>query len=141
MTANEAKSLLEKSLKVIPNDPRAHFYYAQIESESGNIESAIGHYEKVATLIEEDRRHLEIELRKSKLQDVYLNLGNLYYQQGVLDKAKVSYQQAIARNPELEQHFLEMGRSAFDQAKFDQVIAPLTKFLLIYPETLMLIFY
>ena len=133
MLANEAKSLLDKSLKVIPNDPRAHFYYAQIESEAGNIESAIRHYEKIVTLIEEDRRYLEIELRKGKLQDVYLNLGNLYYQLGVLDKAAVTYEQAIARNPELEQHFLEMGKSAFDRAEFNQVIEPLTKFLLIFP--------
>ena len=134
MAPDEAKSLLDESLKVIPNDPRAHFYYAQIESEAGNIESAIRHYEKIVTLIEVDERCLEIELREGKLQDVYLNLGNLYYQQEAIDKAAVTYQQAIARNPELEQHFLEKGKAAFGQAEFNQAIAALTKFLLIFPE-------
>ena len=134
MSPDEAKSLLEQSLTVIPNDPRAHFYFARIESETGNIESAIWHYEKIAALIEEDKRYLKIELRTGKLQDVYLILGNLYYQQGVLDKAAVAYHQAVVRNHELEHHFLQLGEAAFDQSEFKQAIEPLTKYLLIFPE-------
>ena len=100
---------------VIPDDPRAHYYYAQIESGAGNIESAIGHYEKVVALIESDERHLDIELRKGKLQDVYLDLGNLYFEQGTWDRAATSYHQAIARKPELKHKFLKTGKAAFDE--------------------------
>ena len=133
MGKEEAKSLLDKSLGIIPNDPRAHFYYAQIESEAGNIESAIQHYEKIVALIEKDERYLEIKLREGKLQDVYRHLGNLYYRQGARGKASGAYQQALARNPEFGGHFLEMGKTAFDRAEFDKAVAPLTKFLLIFP--------
>ena len=50
ISAGEARSLLDRSLIVKPDDPLAYFYYAQIEANEGNPIEAIKHYEKTVSL-------------------------------------------------------------------------------------------
>ena len=61
MGRDEARSILERFLAVIPNDPRASFYYARIEADAGNLTSAIQYYEKVIALIGSDESHRRVE--------------------------------------------------------------------------------
>lgn len=134
MGREEAKSILEQFSAVIPDDPRAPFYYAQIEANAGNLAAAIQYYEKTFALIDSDETHLAVEFTPENLLDAYRFLGDAYYQQGDYDKARTSYKRTIELDPGLERYFFNQGKSAFDAAQYDLAIEPFSKFLLIYPE-------
>ena len=134
MAIDEAKSLLDRTLALNPEEPRGYFYYAQVEVDAGNPTAAIQHYEKTIELIEADKTHLETELPAGDFLDAYLSLGNLYYQAGNHQSAATAYRRAIELAPERERHFFDQGKTAYDAEQFDQAIEPLNKFLLIYPE-------
>lgn len=134
MGATEAKVLMDKSLAINPDDPKVHLYYAQIEVEAGNSDAAIEHYKKTIALIEADPSHLEMELPFGSFKAVYLELGDLYYQQGDTEQARTTYQQAIEVNPSWERHFFNLGKTAFDAEQFKEAIEPFSKFLLVFPE-------
>ena len=134
MGRNEAKSILERFLAVLPDDPRATFHYARIEADTGNLTTAIQYYEKTLALIDADETHPDIEFAPEHFLDVYRFLGDAYYQQEHHEKARASYIRTIALDPELERYFFKQGKSAFDAEQFDLAIEPFSKFLLIYPE-------
>ena len=134
MGRNEAKSILKRFLAVRPDDPRATFYYAQVEADAGNLTAAIQYFEKTIALLDADETHLDIEFAPEHLLDTYQFLGDAYYHQGNHEKAKTSYQRTIELDPRLERYFFNQGRSTFDADQFDLAIEPFSKFLLIYPE-------
>ena len=134
MGRDEAKSILKRFLAVIPDDPRAPFYYAQIEADAGNLTVAIQYYEKTIALIDSDETHLDVEFAPEHLLDTYRFLGDAYYQQGAHEKARASYKRTIELDPALERYFFNQGRSAFDAEQFNLAIELYSKFLLIYPE-------
>ena len=134
MGTDEAKSWLDRSLAVTPDDPQAHFYYAKIEADAGNVAAAIQHYEKTIALIESDESYLEMELPLGNFLDAYLALGDLYYQQENNAEAVATYRRAIELDAALEWHFFDLGKTAFDAEQFELAIEPLNKFLLIYTE-------
>ena len=134
MGRNEAKSIVERFLAVLPDDPRATFHYAQIEANAGNLTTAIQYFEKTITLLDADETPPDVEFAPEHLLDVYRFLGDAYYQQKHHEKAKTSYIRTIELDPELERYFFKQGKSAFDAEQFDLAIEPFSKFLLIYPE-------
>ena len=133
MGREEARSLLNRFLAVIPNDPRASFYYAQLEADAGNLTAAIQYYEKTIVLIDSDETHFA-EFAPEHLLDAYRFLGDAYYQQGDHEKARASYQRTIELEPELERYFFDQGKSAFDAEQYDLAVEPFSKFFLIYPK-------
>ena len=134
MGRDEAKSVLKRFLAVIPDDPRASFYYAQIETDAGNLAAAIQYYEQTLALIDSDEPSLNVEFAPEDLLDTYRFLGDAYYQQGADEKAKMSYKRTIELDPGLDRYFFNQGKSAFDAEQLDLAIEPFSKFLLIYPE-------
>ena len=134
MGRNEARSILERFLAVLPDDPRATFHYARIEANTGNLTTAIQYYEKTLALIDSDETHLDMELAREDLLDTHRFLGDAYYQQENHEQARTSYQRTIELDPRLERYFFNQGRSAFDAEQYDLAIEPFSKFLLIYPE-------
>ena len=134
MGRNEAKSILKRFLAVLPDDPRATFYYAQIEAGAGNLATAIQYYEKTIALLDADETDLDIEFAPEHLLDTYSFLGDAYYQQGNHEQARTAYQRTIELDPRLERHFFNQGKSTFNAEQFDLAIEPFSKFLLIYPE-------
>ena len=134
MGRDEARSILERFLAVIPNDPRASFYYARIEADAGNLTSAIQYYEKVIALIGSDELHRGVDFVPEQLLEAYRFLGDAYYQQEDYEAARTSYLRTIELDPALDQYFFSQGRSAFDAEQYDLAIEPFNKFLLIYPE-------
>ncbi len=134
MGRDEAKSVLKRFLAVIPDDPRASFYYAQIEADAGNLAAAIQYYEQTLALIDSDEPSLDVEFAPEDLLDTYRFLGDAYYQQGTDEKAKMSYKRTIELDPGLDRYFFNQGKSAFDAEQPDLAIEPFSKFLLIYPE-------
>ena len=131
---DEAKSILERFVAVVPDDPRASFYYAQIEAESRNLTAAIQYYERTIALISSDKHDLDVETAQRYLLDAYRFLGDAYYQQGTHEKARTAYRRTIELDPKLERYFFNQGKSAFDAEQFDLAVAPFSKFFLIYPE-------
>ena len=134
MGQNEAKSILKRFLAVIPDDPRAPFYYAQIQADTGNLTAAIQYYEKAIALIDSGETHLDVEFAPEYLLDIYRFLGDAYYQQGAHEKARTSYKRTIELDPGLDRYFFNQGKSAFDAEQLDLAIEPFSKFLLIHPE-------
>ena len=134
MGRDEAKSILERFIAVIPDDPRAWYYSAQIETAAGNLTTAIQQYEKTVALVGSDESQPDAEFAPEHLLEVYRFLGDAYYQQGAHEKAKISYKRAIELDPKLERYFFNQGRSAFDAEQFDLAIEPFNKFLLIDPD-------
>ena len=134
MAIDAAKSLLDRTLVLNPDDPRGYFYYAQLEVDAGNPSAAIQYYEKTIELIEAEKSHVDAGLPVDNVLDAYVSLGNLYYQRGDHQSAATAYRRAIELDPERERHFLDQGKTAYDAEQFDQAIEPLNKFLLIYPE-------
>ena len=134
MGRNEAKSILKRFLAVIPDDPRAPFYFAQIEADAGNLTTAIQYYERTLALIGSDETNLDIEFAPEHLLDTYRSLGDAYYEQGTHEKARAAYQRTIELDPGLERHFFNQGKSVFDAEQFDLAIESFSKFLLIFPE-------
>ena len=134
MGRDEAKSILKRFMAAIPGDPRAPFYYAQIEADAGNLTAAIQYYEQTLALIDSDEPSLDVEFVPEDLLDTYRFLGDAYYQQGAYEKATMSYKRTIELDPGLERYFFNQGRSAFDAEQSDLAIEPFSKFLLIYPE-------
>ena len=134
MGRNEAESILKRFLAVLPDDPRANFHYAQIETDAGNLTTAIQYYERTLALIGSDETNLDVEFAPEHLLDTYRFLGDAYYQQGSHEQAKTSYQRTIELDPGLERYFFNQGKSTFDAEQFDLAVEPFSKFLLIYPE-------
>ena len=134
MGRNEAKSILKQFLAVIPDDPRAAFYFAQIEADAGNLTTAIEYYERTLALVGSADINLDIQFAPEQLLDTYRFLGDAYYEQGNHEKARISYKRTIELDPTLERYFFNQGKSVFDAEQFDLAIEPFSKFLLIYPE-------
>ena len=134
MGRNEAESILKRFLAVLPDDPRANFYYAQIEADAGNLTTAIQYYERTLALIGSDETHLDIEFAPEHLLDTYRFLGDAYYEQETYEKARSAYERTIELDPGLERYFFNQGKSVFDAEQFDLALEPFSKFLLIYPE-------
>lgn len=136
MGRDAARSILERFLAVIPDDPRATFYSAQIETDAGNLSGAIQHYEKTIALADADETELGVEFAPEQLLEAYRFLGDAYYQHGNHEKARTAYRRTIELDPVLERYFFDQGKSAFDAEQLDLAIEPFSKFLLIYPEDL-----
>ena len=134
MGRNEAKSILKRFLAVLPDDPRATFYYAQIEADTGNLIVAIQYYEKTLALIGSKKTQPDIEFAPEHLLDTYRFLGDTYYQQENHEQARAFYRRTIELDPDLERYFFSQGKSAFDAEQFDLAVEPFSKFLLIHPE-------
>ena len=134
MTSDQAMSLLEKAMFVLPDDPRSYFYAGTIETDAGNLEAAIKHYKKTLEIIEDDPSSLQIELPLGNFNDVYFKLGELHHQQGDVDTAVNYFKQALALNPELADRFMTQGQRAFDEENYKDAIEPLNIHLLLFPE-------
>ncbi len=134
MGRDEAKSIVERFLAVIPDDPRASFYAAQIETEAGNLTTAIRYYENTIALVDVEETEQGVDFAPEQLLEAYRFLGDAHYQQGNHEKALTAYRRTIELDPELSLYFFNQGRSAFDAEQYDLAIEPFSKFVLIYPE-------
>ena len=134
MTPDEAMLVLEKTMLVLPDDPRSHFYAGTLEADAGNIQKAIESYEKTVEIIEADPSHLQTELLLGDFNDVYLKLGELYHQQGDVETSAVYFKRALALNPELANRFIAQGQSAFEAEDYQEAIKSLNTHLLLFPE-------
>ena len=134
MTPDQAMPLLEKALFVLPDDPRSHFYAGIVETDAGNPEKAIQHYEKTLEIIEADTSYLQIELPLGNFIDAYFKLGELHHQQGDIDTAVNYFKRALELNPALADRFIVQGQRAFDEENYQDAIEPLNIHLLLFPE-------
>ena len=134
MGRDEAGSIVKRFLAVLPDDPRASFYYAQIQADAGNLTDAIQSYERVVALLGSDEPDADVEFSAQHLLDTYRFLGDAYHLQENYEKARTSYLRAIGLDPDLERYFFNQGSSAFDAEQYDLAIEPFKKFILIYPE-------
>ncbi len=137
MSTGEARTLLDKTMGVLPNDARSYFYAGVIETDAGNLELAIEHYQKIVEIIEADPSYLQMELLSqtaANLNEVYFKLGELYHQQGDAELARTYFKRAIEINPELANMFFDDGQRAFDGGNYEKGIEPLNIHLLLFPD-------
>ena len=134
MTTNEAMPILEKAMLVLPDDPRSYFYAGNLEADAGNPDKAIKHYEKTIQIIEADASYQQMELPLGNFNDVYLKLGELYYQQGNIETAVVYFKRALVLDPALADKFIAEGQRAFDEGNYQAAIEPLNTHLMLFPE-------
>ena len=105
-----------------------------IETDAGNPENAIQHYEKTLEIIEADTSYLQVELPLGNFIDAYFKLGELHHQQGNVDTAVRYFKRALALNPALADRFIVQGQRAFDAENYQDAIEPLNIHLLLFPE-------
>ena len=134
MTVEEAKSILEKAMLVLPEDARSSFYAGTLEVDAGNIQAAIAHYQKTIEIITADPSYLEMALPLGHFNDVYFKLGELYHQQGDVEVAVGYFERALELNPALADMFITQGQNAFDAGNYQDAIEPLNTHLLLFPE-------
>ena len=134
MTPDQAMPIIEKAMFVLPDDPRSHFYAGIVETDAGNPEKAIQHYEKTLEIIEADTSYLQVELPLGNFIDAYFKLGELYHQQGNVDTAVRYFKRALELNPALADRFIVQGQRAFDEKNYQDAIEPLNIHLLLFPE-------
>lgn len=134
MTPDQAMPMIEKAMFVLPDDPRSYFYAGMIETDAGNTENAIQHYEKTIEIIEADISYLQVELPLGNFIDAYFKLGELHHQQGDIDTAVRYFKRALELNPALADRFIVQGQRAFDEESYQDAIEPLNIHLLLFPE-------
>ena len=134
MTPDQAMPMIEKAMFVLPDDPRSSFYAGMIETDAGNTENAIRHYEKTIEIIEADTSYLQVELPLGNFIDVYFKLGELHHQQGDIDTAVRYFKRALELNPALADRFIVQGQRAFDEENYQDAIEPLNIHLLLFPK-------
>ena len=134
MTPDQAMPMIEKAMFVLPDDPRAYFYAGMVETDAGNTENAIQHYEKTIEIIEADTSYLQVELPLGNFIDAYFKLGELHHQQGDIDTAVRYFKRALELNPALADRFIVQGQRAFDEESYQDAIEPLNIHLLLFPE-------
>ena len=143
MTPDQAMPMIQKAMFVLPDDPRSYFYAGMIETDAGNTENAIQHYEKTIEIIEADAQgrslqahieSLQVELPLGNFIDAYFKLGELHHQQGDIDTAVRYFKRALELNPGLADRFIAQGQRAFDEESYQDAIEPLNIHLLLFPE-------
>jgi len=134
MTPDQAMPMIQKAMFVLPDDPRSYFYAGMIETDAGNTENAIRHYEKTIEIIEADTNYLQVELPLGNFIDAYFKLGELHHQQGDIDTAVRYFKRALELNPALADRFIVQGQRAFDEESYQDAIEPLNIHLLLFPE-------
>ena len=134
MTPDQAMPMIEKAMFVLPDDPRAYFYAGMVETDAGNTENAIQHYEKTIEIIEADTSYLQVELPLGNFIDAYFKLGELHHQQGDIDTAVRYFKRALELNPALADRFIVQGQRAFDEENYQDAIEPLNIHLLLFPK-------
>ena len=143
MTPDQAMPMIQKAMFVLPEDPRSYFYAGMIETDAGNTENAIQHYEKTIEIIEADTQGRSLQAHIESLQgelplgnfiDAYFKLGELHHQQGDIDTAVGYFKRALELNPALADRFIGQGQRAFDEENYQDAIEPLNIHLLLFPE-------
>ena len=86
---DNAASLLDKSLSIVPDDAESHYYYAQILTKSGNTPEATNHYEDTIRI-------------DPNFAGAYIPLGDIYYSSGRKDEAAKAYRKAISLGQKLD---------------------------------------
>ncbi|HEX3036069.1 MAG TPA: tetratricopeptide repeat protein, partial [Thermodesulfobacteriota bacterium] len=85
-----AKALLQKALKIEPDDAKSHYYLATIYRETGNnkeeLDRAIAEYEKAIA-------------SKPDYAEAYFGLGLAYYRKEMSEKAKEAFAKYLELNP------------------------------------------
>ena len=134
ISTDDARVLLDKAMAVLPDDPRSYFYMGKLEADTSNVQKAIEHYKKTLEIVEADPSLLEMQLPHGHFNDSYLQLGDLYRQQGDLETAATYYRRALELDPALATRFWEQGKSAFESGNFKDALEPLNIHIILFPE-------
>jgi tetratricopeptide (TPR) repeat protein len=158
----EAIRHFKRSIRLNPNIPRTHNELGMCYLQIGEYENAIDSFGQALSLdpnmveahnslgvahlflkhYDIAERHLRIVLNSTDYQTPFIplyNLGNLYYQQGQLDKALELYFQATENenNVSLEYqifiHF-QIGKIFFDKRRFSESFDEFDRVLLLNPK-------
>ncbi len=85
--------------------------------------------------------HIVVTVRSNNETDVYVNLGNALYDQGKLEEAIASYQQAIQLNPSYSIAYISLGNALYNQGKLEEAIASYQKAIQLNPSDAIAIAY
>jgi tetratricopeptide (TPR) repeat protein len=96
------------------SDLRQLYAEAQQAQAAGNLAVATGKYEAIVKL-------------QPKMAEACANLGNLYYEQGQIERAKAAYRKAIEQKPELVGPQFLLGVIAFGEHDYSEALDHLGK--------------
>ena len=117
----EAKGILERALRIHPDDAYAHNNLANILINTGNLDAAIIHY----------RRSLEL---KPGSAQTYMNIGIAYSELGNVDEAIKHYERGIEIDPNWANPYVNLGVELAKRGRFDAAIENYQRALLLRPE-------
>ncbi len=78
-------------------------------------------------LVTASRKYEAIVRLRPQMAEAYANLGNLYYQQGQMDRAKAAYDKAIGIKPELAGPYFFLGAIAFGAHDYSSALRDLQR--------------
>jgi len=109
-----ALALLALSSALSQDDLAKLYSEAQQAQAAGDLATACHKYEAIVRL-------------RPQMAEAYANLGNLYYQQGQMDRAKAAYQKAIGIKPELAGPYFFLGVIAFGAHDYSSALRDLQR--------------
>ena len=135
--------LWQSTLRYQPDNPKAHYYFANALRERGLYQDAVSHFKRAVAIkpdfiwawvnlgnlytlgrdfesaIPTYRKVLELDPNQPVPHN---NLGCAYYNMGKVDSARVHYQKAIELNSEYGEAWNNIGVALFDAGRPDSAI-------------------
>jgi len=119
----EALPLFENALRQSPGDGELYMYLATCYEQMGNIEASIRTYEQ------------GLKHAGSKEAFFYYNLGNNYNRLQNYEQSLNMYNQALRRNNQLGQAYLNRANVFVRQGEYSQAIADYRVYLTLEPDS------
>ncbi len=118
---NQAKALLKKTIKQLPNEPSVYNSLGNILRRQGKDKDAIVAYQKATAL-------------NPNYPGALSNLGNAYLSQEKFTEAKQSYQKAIEVDPQYPDAHFNLARLLVSEGSLDEAIKHLTTVIETIPQ-------
>ena len=121
-----AREEFQKMLQLDPSSVKAY-------NNLGSTEKATGHFE----IAESDfKKAIELSQTSGTPSEwPYVNLGELYYEQGRLDRSLDFFAQAVRINPQNDVGLFWLGKCQFTLGQLEQAKNLLEKAIAIYPQS------
>ena len=117
----DSLTAMQKSVKLAPQDAKAHYNLGNTLKELGRLDEAEASYKQTIAL-------------KPNYAEAHYNLGITLKELGRLNEAEVSYTQAIALKPDFAEAYSNLGITLKELGRLDEAEASYTQAIALKPD-------